>query len=108
MKTLKNSRALSLRIPEPRFRPGETPDFSNLGIPEAGATPRPDVSTEPRDMRELAYGLVRGLNKDGEAGGPRDPHIDVEGLKRGLKAMMLTPGHDDPLYPAPRPGPNTL
>ena len=76
MTMLKNSRPLSLHIPEPRFRPGETPDFSNLGIPEAGVTPRPAVDTEPKDMRELAYGLVRVLNKAGEAVGPWDPKVD--------------------------------
>src|SRR5204862_3082323 len=75
MTTLKNTRALSLRIPEPRYRPGETPDFSNLGIPEAGVTPRPAVDAEPKDMRQLAYGLVRVLTKDGEAVGPWKPAI---------------------------------
>jgi len=104
MKTLKNSRALSLRIPEPRFRPGETPDFSNLGIPEAGATRRPDVATEPKDMRELAYGLVRVLTLDGEAVGPWNPKVEVEVLKRGLRSMMLTRAYDDRMYRAQRQG----
>jgi len=104
MKTLKNSRALSLRIPEPRFRPGETADFSNLTIPEAGVTPRPEIDTEPKDMRELAYGLVRVLNKDGEAVGPWNPKVDVEALKRGLRTMMLTRVYDDRMYRAQRQG----
>ena len=102
MTTLKNSRALSLRIPEPRFRPGETADFSNLTIPEAGATPRPEVDTEPKDMRELAYGLVRVLTKDGEAVGPWNPRLDVATLKRGLRTMMLTRVYDDRMYRAQR------
>ena len=36
MKTLKNSRALSLRIPEPRYRPGEmivTPNDVTIPYP---------------------------------------------------------------------------
>jgi len=104
MATLKNSRALSLRIPEPRFRPGETADFSNLTIPEAGATLRPEVDTEPKDMRELAYGLVRVLTKDGEAVGPWNPGLDVATLKRGLRTMMLTRVYDDRMYRAQRQG----
>ena len=104
MKTLKNSRPLSLHIPEPRFRPGETADFSNLNIAEAGATRRPPVDSEPKDMRELAYGLVRVLNKAGEAVGPWKPDIDVETMKRGLRTMMLTRVYDDRMYRAQRQG----
>jgi len=100
----KNSRGLSLRIPEPRFRPGETADFSNLAIPEAGETPRPPVDAEPKDMRDLAYGLVRVLTKDGEAVGPWNPKLDVETLKRGLRIMMLTRVYDDRMYRAQRQG----
>jgi 2-oxoisovalerate dehydrogenase E1 component alpha subunit len=104
MKTLKNSRPLSLHIPEPRFRPGETPDFSNLAIAEAGATRRPPVDAEPKDMRELAYGLVRVLNRAGQAVGPWKPDIDVETMKRGLRTMMLTRVYDDRMYRAQRQG----
>ena len=104
MAYLKNSRPLSLHIPEPRFRPGETADFSNLTIPEAGATPRPEVDAHPQDMRELAYGMVRVLNKDGQAVGPWDPAIGVEAMKRGLRLMMLTRAYDDRMYRAQRQG----
>src|SRR5882724_5560245 len=104
MATLKNSRPLSLRIPEPRFRPGEHADFSGLKIPEAGETPRPDVAAEPKDMRDLAYGLVRVLTRDGQAVGPWNPKVDVETLKRGLRTMMLTRVYDDRMYRAQRQG----
>ena len=104
MANLKNSRPLSLRIPEPRFRPGETADFSNLTIPEAGETLRPAVDAHPQDMRELAYGMVRVLNKDGQAVGPWDPKLSVEVLKRGLRIMMLTRVYDDRMYRAQRQG----
>ena len=104
MAPLKNSRPLSLRIPEPRFRPGEHADFSGLKIPEAGETPRPEIDTSPMDMRDLAYGLVRVLTKDGEAVGPWDPKLDVETMKRGLRTMMLTRAYDDRMYRAQRQG----
>ena len=48
----RNAPHLALHVPEPRFRPGDTPDFSNLKIPAAGSAPRPDttvavITTEP-------------------------------------------------------------
>jgi 2-oxoisovalerate dehydrogenase E1 component alpha subunit len=104
MKTIKNSRALSLRIPEPRFRPGDKVDFSNLDIPDAGAMPRPEINVAPKDTRDLAYGLIRVLGEDGKAVGPWDPKLDPTSLKRGLEAMMLTRAYDDRMYRAQRQG----
>ncbi|MFL6848666.1 MAG: 3-methyl-2-oxobutanoate dehydrogenase (2-methylpropanoyl-transferring) subunit alpha, partial [Sphingomicrobium sp.] len=40
----RNAPALALHVPEPAFRPGDTPDFSSLTIPAAGSAPRPDTS----------------------------------------------------------------
>ncbi len=104
MASLKNSRALSLRIPEPRFRPGDEVDFTSLNIPEAGAAPRPEIDTAPADMRELAWGLIRVLDKQGRAIGPWDPKLDVATLKRGLRNMMLTRAYDERMYRAQRQG----
>jgi len=104
MTPIKNSRSLSLRIPEPRFRPGDIVDFSNLNIPEAGAMPRPPIDCAPKDTRDLAYGLIRVLGKDGEAVGPWNPRLDAATLKRGLEYMMLTRAYDDRMYRAQRQG----
>ena len=101
---LKNSRSLSLKIPEPRFRPGETADFSSLNIPPAGHTPKPEIDTKPKDMRDLAYGLIRVLGEDHKAVGPWDPKLDAATLKRGLKSMLLTRAYDDRMYRAQRQG----
>jgi 2-oxoisovalerate dehydrogenase E1 component alpha subunit len=100
----RNSRALSLRIPEPRFRPGEVPDFSNLNISPAGAMRRPDIDCDPQDTRDLAYGLIRILDDAGMAVGPWDPKLDAETLRRGLEAMMLTRAYDERMYRAQRQG----
>lgn len=100
----KNSRALSLRIPEPRFRPGDAVDFSNLNIPEAGLHPRPPVEAVPKDMQDLAYGLIRVLKLSGEAVGPWNPKLPPEVLKSGLRSMMLTRAYDDRMYRAQRQG----
>ena len=38
----RNLPPLTLHVPEPRFRPGDTADFSDIDVPAAGDTPRPD------------------------------------------------------------------
>ena len=37
-----NRPRLSLHVPEPKFRPGDTVDFSHIDVPEAGSMARPD------------------------------------------------------------------
>ena len=44
---------LSLHIPEPRYRPGDTPDFGDIDVPAVEATPRPGEATKPDAMGEL-------------------------------------------------------
>ena len=61
---------LKLHVPEPAVRPGDTPDFSNVPIAHAGAVARPAVDAEPESMRDLAFSIIRVLNRDGEAVGP--------------------------------------
>lgn len=61
---------LSLRVPEPEFRPGTKPDFSGVTIPRAGTVRRPPVDTAPEEIRDFAYSIIRVLNLDGEAVGP--------------------------------------
>ena len=60
---------LSLHVPEPEVRPGDTPDFSNVKIPRAGTVERPPVDVDPREIRDLAYSIIRVLNREGEAVG---------------------------------------
>ena len=61
---------LQFHVPEPAVRPGDTPDFSNVPIPHAGSVARPEVDAEPESIRDLAYSIIRVLNRDGEAVGP--------------------------------------
>ena len=101
---MKNSQALSLHVPEPQTRPGDTPDFTGLHLPPAGSVERPDIVTPAQQMRELAYGLIRVLDEEGRAVGPWNPRVDAETLRRGLKAMVLTRAFDDRMYRAQRQG----
>jgi 2-oxoisovalerate dehydrogenase E1 component alpha subunit len=101
---MKNSIALSLHVPEPRHRPGDTPDFAGMDLPPAGSTERPEIDTPAQKMRDLAYGLIRVLDDEGRAVGPWNPRIEPETLRRGLRAMLLTRAFDDRMYRAQRQG----
>lgn len=100
----RNMPPLSLHVPEPRFRPGDEADFSDFDIPAPGATPRPDESAAPADMRDLAYGLVRVLGDDGQAAGPWNPRLPAETLLKMLRAMALTRAFDERMFRAQRQG----
>ena len=99
-----NRPALSLHIPEPEHRPGESPDFSGLELPAAGETRRPAVDAPAHTLRDLAFGLARVLDKHGQAVGPWNPQLDPDTLKRGLEAMVLTRAFDDRMFRAQRQG----
>jgi 2-oxoisovalerate dehydrogenase E1 component alpha subunit len=101
---LRNRTKLSLRVPVPKHRPGDTPDFSGLSISEAGEVRRPEIDAPPREISDLAFSLVRVLDKGGKAVGPWNPKLDPDTLRRGLKAMMLTRAFDDRMFRAQRQG----
>ena len=101
---MSNDPGLSLHIPVPPSRPGDPPDFSQLVVPEAGATRRPDVLTPEPEMRDMPYGMVRVLDAQGVAVGPWQPHLEPEALRRGLRAMLLTRLFDDQMFGAHREG----
>src|SRR5437660_11222461 len=79
---------LTLHVPEPAVRPGGTPDFSSVRIPKAGSVARPEVDADPESIRDLAYSIIRVLNRDGEAVGPCAGLLSEEELLVGLRNMM--------------------
>ena len=95
---------LSLHVPEPLVRPGGTPDFSHVSIPEAGSVRRPPVDVAAKDMLDLAWSTIRVLNRDGEAVGPWAGNLDADALKTGLRAMMRTRAYDARMTMAQRQG----
>jgi 2-oxoisovalerate dehydrogenase E1 component alpha subunit len=95
---------LSLHVPEAPVRPGGQPDFSYVEIPRAGTVRRPPVDANAKDIRDLAYTIIRVLNRRGEAVGDWDPKLDVERLKSGLRAMMKTRSYDSRMTMAQRQG----
>ena len=99
-----NRPALALHVPEPPFRPGDTPDFSSLNIPKAGEVPRPDVAAPDEETFPLCNSLVRVLDDQGRAVGPWDPKLDPDTLRKMLKDMKTVRVFDDRMYRAQRQG----
>ncbi|HYF21455.1 MAG TPA: 3-methyl-2-oxobutanoate dehydrogenase (2-methylpropanoyl-transferring) subunit alpha [Ramlibacter sp.] len=81
---------LRLHVPEPSGRPGCATDFSYLHVSEAGAARRPPVDTTHFDTGDLAYQLVRVLDREGRAVGPWAPELATAQLRKGLRSMMKT------------------
>ncbi|HEY1146752.1 MAG TPA: 3-methyl-2-oxobutanoate dehydrogenase (2-methylpropanoyl-transferring) subunit alpha [Allosphingosinicella sp.] len=100
----RNRPALSLHVPEPNARPGDTPDYSHLAIPAAGSVARPDVSVAASEIRGHAYTLVRVLDDAGKAVGPWDPKLDPDTLRKMLRDMAVVRTFDDRMYRAQRQG----
>lgn len=99
-----NRPALALHVPEPKSRPGEPVDFSELDIPEAGAQPRPDEGADPADMKDFAYGLVRVLGEDNMAHGPWNPKLDPDTLRTMLGHMAMVRAFDGRMFRGQRQG----
>src|SRR5436190_3536175 len=100
----RNAPRLALHVPEPPFRPGDTPGFSNLKIPAAGSTPRPDTTVAAAETHPLATQLVRVLGDDDKAVGPWDPKLDPDTLRKMLRDMVTVRIFDDRMYRAQRQG----
>jgi 2-oxoisovalerate dehydrogenase E1 component alpha subunit len=82
---------LRLHVPEPTGRPGQHTDFSYLHVSKAGDVRRPPIDTRPVDTQDIAFGLVRVLDHDGNAVGPWKPEdLDPVRMRKGLRAMMKT------------------
>ena len=95
---------LRFKVPEPPARPGDQPDFSYVGLSEAGSVRRPAVDVDPAAMRDLAYAMIRVLDDNGAAIGPWSPDVTADDLRRGLRAMIKTRVYDDRMQNAQRQG----
>ncbi|MBV9754182.1 MAG: 3-methyl-2-oxobutanoate dehydrogenase (2-methylpropanoyl-transferring) subunit alpha [Hyphomicrobiales bacterium] len=95
---------LSLHVPEPAVRPGGKPDFSSVRIPSAGSVPRPEIDVDPESIRDLAFSIIRVLNREGEAVGPWAGMLSDEELLEGLRHMMTLRTFDARMLMAQRQG----
>lgn len=96
--------ALSLNIPEPGCRPGDNPDFSDFDIPRAGSVKRPPIDVDPDEIRDMAFSIVRVLNKDGEAVGEWAEDLTEEDLREGMRHMLTLRAFDTRMMMAQRQG----
>ena len=99
-----NRPALRFHVPEPKFRPGDAVDFSDLNITQAGAQPRPDETCAAIDTVPLANDLIRVLGEDNAAHGPWNPKLAPETLRKMLGTMALTRAFDERMYRGQRQG----
>ena len=90
-----NRPRLQLHVPEPKFRPGDTVDYSHLPITVPGAQPRPDEACHASETNPLTTDLIRVLGEDDRAHGPWDPKLDPETLRTILGHMALVRAFDE-------------
>src|SRR6201990_2996574 len=100
----RNAPKLALHVPEPAFRPGDTPDFSSLKVPAAGAAPPPATNAPAAETHPLATDLVRVLGNDNKAVGAWDPKLDADTLRKMLRDMVMVRIFDDRMYRSQRQG----
>jgi 2-oxoisovalerate dehydrogenase E1 component alpha subunit len=101
---MSDRKPLSFHVPAPAVRPGGTPDFSDVRISLAGEVRRPEVDAAPEDIRDLAYAIIRVLDRDSEAVGPWAGLLDDEALLKGLRHMMTLRAFDARMQMAQRQG----
>ena len=99
-----NLAPLHLHVPEPKFRPGDKADFSDVFVPPVDVIARPDEAVKPADIHNLAYGLVRVLGDDNEATGSWNPGLDADKLRLMLRKMLTLRAFDDRMFRAQRQG----
>ncbi|HEX7849982.1 MAG TPA: 3-methyl-2-oxobutanoate dehydrogenase (2-methylpropanoyl-transferring) subunit alpha [Sphingomonas sp.] len=99
-----NLKPLSLHVPEPKFRPGDTVDFGEVDVPPAGSARRPDTADKAQDFSDLAYTMIRVLDEDNRAVGPWDPKLSPDALRRMLRNMVLVRAFDERMFRAQRQG----
>ena len=101
---ISNLKPLSLHVPEPKFRPGDTVDFAAVDVPPAGSARRPDSAAPASDFPELAYTLVRVLDEENRAVGPWDPKLAPDKMRRMLRHMATVRAFDERMFRAQRQG----
>ena len=98
------SNSSRLYVPEPPFRPGDTPDYSHIAVPVAHTPPRPDPLCPAHETTPHATALIRVLRFSGEAKGDWVPSIPAETLRGALRDIALTRAMDERMFNMQRQG----
>ena len=100
----KHSNISRLHIPEPPFRPGDTPDYSHVSVPANHTPHRPDPLCAGHETSEHALKLIRVMRFNGEAVGEWNPKLTISQLHKALKDMMMTRAMDMRMFTMQRQG----
>ena len=93
-----------IHVPDAPFRPGEESSFENWPW-KPGDYPMPDPrKCHFQDTVNLAKGLVRVLDDDGNASGEWDPGLSADKLRTGLEHMVRLRIFDDRMMKMQRTG----
>ena len=93
-----------LNVPEPQWRPGDTPDFSDVETPVAGGVRRPASDLSADQFAEFALPIIRVTDPDGRACGDWAGSLESDEALRGLKHMMTVRALDARMVIAQRQG----
>ena len=93
-----------LYVPEPQFRPGDTPDYSHISVPANHTPGRPDPLCEHHETAEHALKLIRVLRFNGDAVGEWDPKLSNDALLKAMNDMMMTRAMDERMFNMQRQG----
>lgn len=94
----------NLYVPEPPFRPGDTPDYSHIAVPSDHSPSRPDPMCVAHETSDHALGLIRVLRFNGEAVGDWMPDLSADQLRKALRDMMMTRAMDNRMFTMQRQG----
>ncbi len=95
---------LKLHVPEPVGRPGDEPDFSYIDIPKAGGVRMPAVDADAKDIRDLAYTMIRVMDDEGEPVGEWAKYVNDEMALKGLRDMLKVRAFDARMFMSQRQG----
>ncbi len=93
-----------LFVPEPPFRPGDTPDYSHISVPAGHSPVRPDPLCDAYETRDHATSLIRVLRFNGETQGDWAPDLSGETLRRALRDIAMTRAMDERMFTMQRQG----
>ena len=93
-----------LYVPEPPFRPGDTPDYSHIAVPASHSPSRPDPLCDANETREHATSLIRVLRFNGETQGDWVPDISPDLMRKALRDIAMTRAMDDRMFTMQRQG----
>ena len=99
-KTKKNG----LHVPEPKTRPGDSPDFSEIELLKFAPVAKPEISEPSENLRQLPFHLVRTLTDDDVAEGDWIPGLSASVYRKALEYMTITRVFDEKLLRIQRQG----